>query len=308
MKVLFNRQWLSSVKKLPERLEVVTHYLDTEREMSARMSVNPRTFEILNAAVETCRVAPGAGGSPGAREIPELAGVSAYFEAGRELRKARWQNELEQSLCAENVRAVIQAETFLLPERGFASAEAYEDYWRENYRNSCRYYSNLDRVKRTWMEHIAGQRRTDTLYVRSHGYHLYAFAGPPDGSPPFNGPGGAAALFPSGREGYLLTGSFSDSFHELGLVLLLNGEDFTVVSAWAGMLRGPDAVCCEGMAEAASLKGKKFSPPPAKKEIAALLGGENGCVHLIDVAHNLAETLALGNNFTGREATGRFPG
>jgi hypothetical protein len=311
VKTLFNRQWVCTVKKLPEHLAVETHYLDTKREMSARMSVDPRTFEILNAALEVCRASPGAGSPPGTREIPELSGIPAYFEAGRELRKVNWADELEQSLFAENVRAVIQAETFLLPERGFASEEAYDGYWRDNYRNSCRYYSNLDRVKRTWTEHVAGQVRARTLYVRTHGYHLYSLADFPSGhSPggPFGAPPAAFEPSPSGREDLLLTGTFSDSFHELGLTLLLNGEDFTVVSARAGMLRGPDAVCFEGMAEAASLKGKKFSPPPAKKEIAALLGGENGCVHLIDVAHNLAETLALGNNFNGREAAGRFPG
>lgn len=279
MKALFNRQWLCTAKKFPHGVLAETHYLDTRREMSVQITVDPYSFAILKAVVEIYRT-PGGREFCKSREIPELAGVTAYFDAGRELRKIPWENELEHNLMAENVRAVIQAETYLIKERGYASDEEYDDYWREMYRNTCRYYSNLERVKVTWFEHIAGQERFGNLFSRHHSYTLYSaennhFPCSPENPSP----------------GLILTGIFHDSFHELSLVLALNGGENTVISARAHMLRGPDDVCREGMAEAANLVGKPFSPPPGKKEIAALLGGRNACVHLIDLAGNLGQTL-----------------
>ncbi|MEW6424611.1 MAG: DUF2889 domain-containing protein [Bacillota bacterium] len=279
MKALFNRQWLCAVKKLPEGVRAQTHYLDTKREMSVQMLVDPHTFAIREAIVETYR-APGGREFCKSREIPELVGVVAYFEAGRDLRKIAWENELEQNLFAENIRAVIQAETYLIKERGYASAKDYDDYWREMYRNTCRYYSNLEKVKKTWLEHIADQERFSNLYCRCHSYTLYS----PERSPENHSSGN-----PSG--GFVLTGTFHDSFHELSLVLKLNGGGSVIAGARAQMLRGPDDVCKEGMTEAVHLIGKPLAPAPGKKEIAALLGGQNGCVHLIDLAYNLGQTL-----------------
>lgn len=279
MKALFNRQWFCTVKKLPESVQAETHYLDTKQEMSAQMLVDTYSFTILKATVEIYR-APGGREFCRQREIPEMAGVVAYFDAGRELRKIPWENELEHNLMAESMRAIIQAETYLTKERGYSSAEEYDDYWREIYRDTCRYYSNLERVKHTWLEHIADQERFGTLFSRHHSYTLYSAENDSLSYSPEN---------PS--PGLILTGTFHDSFHELGLVLELDGSKNTVISARAHMLRGPDDVCREGMAEAVNLIGKSFSPPPGKKEIATLLGGQNACVHLIDLASNLGQTL-----------------
>ncbi|WP_156896785.1 DUF2889 domain-containing protein [Desulfovirgula thermocuniculi] len=270
MEAIFNRQWTCVVKRLSGVLEAETHYLDTAREMSVRLTVEPRTFAILKATSETCR-SPEGRERCRAREIPELAGVTAYFEASKELHRVRWESELERLLIAESIRGVIQAETFLLPERGFASAKAYDEYWEQMYRNSCRYYSNLERVRRRWMEHVAEQERFGLLYARHYALSVYGAGG--------------------GSSRLLLTGAFGDSFHELNLVLEVAWPGGSVVSASARMLRGPDEVCREGMELASGLVSRQLTALRGKKEVAALLGGQNGCVHLIDLAYNLLQTV-----------------
>ena len=277
MKALFNRQWLCTAKKFPHGVLAETHYLDTRREMSVQITVDPYSFAILKAVVEIYRT-PGGREFCKSREIPELTGVTAYFDAGRELRKIPWENELEHNLMAENVRAVIQAETYLIKERGYASAEDYDDYWREMYRNTCRYYSNLERVKRTWFEHIADQERFGNLFSRHHSYTLYT-------------PENDSYVSKNSSPGFILTGIFQDSCHELSLVLELNGNEKNVVSTRAYMLRGPDDVCREGLAEVTKFIGKSLFPPLDKKEISALLGGRNACIHLVDLMYNLGRTL-----------------
>lgn len=270
MEALFNRQWTCTVKKLPEGLQAETHYLDTTQEMSVQMIVEPHTFAVIRASAEVYRSPKGKEYCK-AREVSELAGVIAYFDASKKLRQIKWENDLEQFLFAESIRGIIQAETFLLPERGFASDAAYEEYWRQMYRNSCRYYSNLDQVKRLWLEHVAEQKRFGHLFARHYSHTVFTAKDKPSQ--------------------LILTGAFNDSFHELNLVIELNNTNDTVVAAYARMLRGPDDVCYEGMKETVNLTYKPLMFLQEKRELANLLGGQNGCVHLIDLAYSLVQTL-----------------
>jgi len=270
MELLFGRRWASTVRSSPEGILTQTHYLDKDNELSAKMLVEPQSFAILEAVIETNRIPKGVEFCD-CRKITGLEGVTAYFGVGRELRQIKWERELEQILFAENIRALIQAETSLIKERGFASEQEYEAYFRQMYLNSCRYYSNLERVTLPWVEYAVNQKRFEVLYSRCHSYDLYALT---EVSP---GP-------------VVLTGNFSDSYHEIGLWLKI--EQDVVTGARAKMLRGPDNVCCEAMALDVELIGRRFYPPLSKKEISVLLGGPNGCVHLMDVAYNMGQTLA----------------
>lgn len=270
MELLFGRRWTCTVQSTPEGVLTQTHYQDKNDELSAKMLVEPQSFAILEAVVETNRNPKGVD-SCECRKITGLKGITAYFGAGKELRKIPWEHELEQFLFAENIRALIQAETSFVKERGFASDQEYEKYFREMYLNSCRYYSNLDRVTLAWVDYAALQKRFETIYSRFHSYNLYALTGA------FPGP-------------VVLTGDFSDSYHEIGLWLKVEQE--IVTGARAKMLRGPDNVCYEAMALEVELIGRQFYPPPSKKEISELLGGPNGCVHLMDIAYNMGQTLA----------------
>ena len=94
--------------------------------------------------------------------IDSLQGVQAYLGSGPQLREALKSigENLERTLFNDCVIGIVQAETFLFPERGYQDVDAYNNFWEKSYVGSCRYYSNLDQVKKTgWIIsglHLAG--------------------------------------------------------------------------------------------------------------------------------------------------------
>jgi len=261
---VFQRHWHTTVRRVRSGalLDAQTVYRGTDGEYAALLQLQAETFRIVAAtwesyAPELTTVA-----------IEGLVGVEAYFNSGPVLKETLKElGEFPSALFAESVRGMIQSETFLLAERGFVSPEAYDQYWDEFYAGACRYYSNLDRVTQTWREH-AGPYRTTGLFNRFKCQNVYA-----------------------GAAGYRLTGLFSDSFHELGVDLTLD-PNLTVVKAEAAMLRMPDKVCREAMAHAGQLTGLVLDGL-SKKQIAALLGAGEGCVHLIDLVYDAMESLKI---------------
>jgi len=244
-----------------------TFYLDTQNEFSIHALVEPKRFKIIKATVEICRTPKGVDFCR-KRELPEMAGADAAFGAGEALRKVHWQSKLEQNLFAENTKSLFQSLVPILTENGMG--HLIDDYMHKNFVNSCRFYSNLDRVKMNWADHTKNQKRFGNYFSRHQSYTVFS-----------------PADFP---EILNLTGMFSDSFHELSLVLKINGKRL-VAEARAQMLRGPDDVCYEVPLESVNIIGKELSPDLPKKEIASFLGGENGCMHLTDMAYNLGQAL-----------------
>ncbi|MCL4439396.1 MAG: DUF2889 domain-containing protein [Firmicutes bacterium] len=266
MRSLRHRHWHTSVRiSGPENITCVTTLLSTARECSASLLVNKKTFCIEMARWEVYR---GPGG-PVSMNIEDLAGVEAYLGSGAALRRSLSGCGAAEALplLAESVRGIIQAETFLFRERGFKDSQSYDEYWKTMYANSCRYYSNLDRVTTRWEEHIGGQERFGTLYnkfkavsVSEDGGILHAEA------------------------------SMSDSFHEVGIDARLDKKIGTLTTAHCRLLRGPDQVCFETAEFSSNLLGKRLAGL-TKKEVAAALAGNNGCVHIIDTWHDLALVL-----------------
>lgn len=271
MRCLFQRYWHTSVRRNGEELLMgKTDYFDTKREIAAWMMVNVQTFNIQEAVLAKYR-APGEIERK-VRSIPGLQGVKAYFGSGPRLREGLKEvgNPLAASLFAEIVRGIIQAETFLLKERGFASVGEYGKYWDNFYAGSCRYYSNLDRVSQSWSDYVGSTEREGNLFVRFKSQHLYKFK----------------------PHTYLITGNLSDSFHEMSVCLEVNERDRRVLAAEGELMRIPDKVCKESTAYLQKLVNLELAGL-SKKEIAGLLGKAQGCVHLIDVVYDAAETLAL---------------
>jgi hypothetical protein len=252
-----------------QKLLVEVTYCGTDREACARLVVDPETFAVREAAWEKYRTPQGAGCKT--LNLPQLAGMEAYFNCGGIMREALapLQDSCANGLFAEAVRGLIQAETFLYKERGFSSAEAYEHNWNSLYVNSCRYYSNLDRVTQGWYEHVGCITRTGSLFNRMKTQVLYL----QDNS-------------------YLLAGHLNDSFHGVSVELELEKDSFMVKSARGDLLRAPDCVCGEAAGLMKELEGKNLGGIK-KKDIARLLGGGNACVHLIDLVSDGLETLEL---------------
>lgn len=269
MQCLFQRTWHTSVRLANNELRVESTYLGTDKELAAWMIVDPESFLIRRAGWEVYR-AQGQD-YPQTTEITELEGTEAYFGSGEALNRALSPLGFPEAkeLFADGVRGVVQAETFLWQNRGYASAREYEDRWFELFKNGCRYYSNTDRVTGSWYEHVGYSKRSGSLFNRMKSQALYI-----------------------DHNAFLLSGHFIDSFHSLAMNLSLEKEEGRITAAEGQILRAPDKVCVESSAYMDKLPGKSL-PEFNKKEIALLLGAENGCVHLVNLVSDGAQTFSL---------------
>lgn len=270
MEIIYHSSFFSGAKIIHgERVLAETGLVSTEFEGTGWMVADCRDLRIKEAGWDICR-SPG-GVMNGGKTVPELVEVEAYLGAGPALRRATAGKDTEglpRELLSECVRAVIQADAWLLDYRGFSSARAYEQYWDKMYVNECRYYSNLHRVEGGWFEEISRYQRKRYLFSRFLNCQI-------------------------GRRedgGISATGNFSDSFHDLGVWLEL---DASGVVSRCGMdyLRATAPLCFENKMHMLKMVGKNFIKM-TKKEVGGLLGGPQGCFHLVDLVHGLSGVVA----------------
>jgi hypothetical protein len=266
--LLLQRNWHLSVRFEGGKLISEAVYCGTDRELNARLIVEPKLLKILNAWWEVYR-APGFT-RPEIIEISQLEGLEAYFGCGAGLRQALHflDDPFAVGLFSDAVRGVIQAETFLYKERGFPSSSEFENNWTNEYNSSCRYYSNLERVSQDWYEHIGYDERTGNLFNRTK-----------------------TQILSRVNDLYNVVGHLNDSFHGIAANMLLK-ENGLVEQARGIILRAPDEVCKEATDSLESLVGKNILLL-SKKDIAFLLGNNQGCIHLIDLISEGIETLKL---------------
>jgi len=267
MKSLFQRNWYTEVRRSDlGLLQAKTSYVDTNREAVAHLLVDVHSFIIKEALWEEQRSTETI--LARTREVTPLQGSEAYFSSGPALKEvaAFLKDPLAVALFSETVKGIIQAETFLFIERGYGSETEFDDKWTDFYIGSCRYYSNLDRVTKSWYEHVGESKRAGNLFVRFKTQSLFKLA---------NGQ-------------YLLTGNLSDSFHEVNVRLKL--DKFTVQEADGVLLRTPDIICREAASLLSNLHGINLRGIP-KKELASILGKGQGCVHVIDLVSDCVQLL-----------------
>ncbi|WP_276621278.1 DUF2889 domain-containing protein [Syntrophomonas wolfei] len=270
MEFLFQRFWHSFVERLDEKYIIArTTYLDTGMEREIVLRIEAESLDIEEAWLLRL-------GRPGmmadsCEELQVLKGIKAYLGSGPELRQAlrSVEDELLRSLVNDTVIAVVQAESFLYRERGYNDAAQYTRAWEEFYLGSCRYYSNLERVKVSWGDFIGAFSRETRLFDRCK----------------------TQQLFREDNGTYRINGSIIDSFHHMTACLELD-QDMTLSQAWADMTRVPDKVCRESTGQLANIIGHTLAGKP-KKELARLLGAGQGCVHLIDLLYDSARMLEL---------------
>ncbi|MBT9172633.1 MAG: hypothetical protein DDT21_01019 [Syntrophomonadaceae bacterium] len=233
-------------------------------EQTVILSVEPDSFLVREARLETF-VTPA---DEAVIPLQQLRGVKAYLDGGSGLKSAlKSLDRPVASLVAEAVRGVVQAETYLLKERGFNSSAEYSNYWENMYAGSCRYYSNLERILHHWDEYAGSRERRNQLFLRSKTYLLYGL----------------------GPNHYLTIGSLVDTFHELNVRLETNNA--VIGLAEADFLRVPDPVCAEAASFLANLAGTDLRHL-RKKDLAHFLGGGQGCIHLIDIIDDCIDTFA----------------
>ncbi len=270
MEFLYQRFWHSFAERLDENYIIArTSYLDSQVEKEIALQVEVENLNIREASLLRL-------GRPGMmadsqEELSALRGIKAYLGSGPDLRKALKgiEDELERSLVNDTVIAVVQAESFLFLERGYDDMARYTRAWEEFYLGSCRYYSNLDRIDTSWGEHIGSYSREQRLFDRCK----------------------TQQLFREENGYYRINGSIIDSFHHITASLELD-SNMVVKRAWADLPRVPDNVCRESKGLLSNIIGQRLPGKP-KREIAALLGAGQGCVHLIDLVYDSARTLEL---------------
>lgn len=265
MQCLYQRNFHTSAQASEDGLLFAqTSHCDAKGETIAKLRVNKNTFSIVDACLEVHRHC----GAGEIISVKEFVGLEAYLGKGPQLRQAfkNIEEPLAGNLFSETVRGVIQAETFLYKERGYASSSQYSEYWNRMYVDSCRYYSNLDRVKNSWDVYASGHERTGYLFLRAKTYFLYS----------------------TGPEELAIAGSINDTFHEMNSWLEVRGNK--IWSAEATILRVPDQVCQESTQFMSNLAGADIDSL-TKKELSGLLGTSQGCVHLIDMIDDSVNTL-----------------
>ena len=270
MQLLLQRNWHISARLEEKGLVAETAYCGTDRELIARLLVDVKYFRVIEAFWEIYR-APGLT-VPKRIEIKELHGITAYFGCGGELRRALsfLRDPFATELFSETVTGIIQAEAFLFRERGYPSSKVYEKDWAKNYTGNCRYYSNLERVSRECYEHIGYDERSGNLFNRTKTQVL---------------------CYHDGKKTYSINSYLNDSFHGIAIEIFLD-RNFIVQEIGGMLLRAQDPVCKESASYLTELTGSNLTTL-SRKDIAARLGGGQGCIHLIEIAADGADTLKL---------------
>lgn len=231
-------------------------------ELTVILTVEPDSFLVSEARLEIF-VAPA---DEATIPLQQLRGVKAYLDGGSGLKSAlKSLDKPVAVLVTEAVRGVVQAETYLLKERGFSSPAEYSGYWETMYAGSCRYYSNLERIRYHWDEYAGSKERRNQLFLRNKTYLLFGL----------------------GQNHFLTVGSFADTFHELNV--RLSTQNSIIQSAEADFLRVPDPVCAEAASFLTNLAGTDLRHI-RKKDLAHSLGGGQGCIHLIDIIDDCIDT------------------
>ena len=270
MEIMYQVNSFSTVKRVHgSELLADCFFLSTGCEAIGQLRVDIESFIIKEARWEVLRSPDGS--LNGEREVEALKGTEAYFDVGGALRRAVGEDGggLAMELLAECIRGIIQAETYVHTVRGYPTARAYEAHWNKFYLDSCRYYSNLDRVNQQWFDHVGSYARDRCLFNRVKNCVVYQ---DPEGN-------------------LTATGTFCDSFHELGLYVSLTDKG-VITSCTGNFLRAPDRVCFENEGHLASLVGKSIAGIK-KKEVAGFTGGPQGCNHLVDLAYDLGKAVAI---------------
>lgn len=87
----------------------------------------------------------------------------------------------------------------------------------------------------------------------------------------------------------MITAVFIDSFHHLGIQLEI-GQNGIVQQAQSNYINAPDPICYKSNEHLDKFLGMNLGQM-SKKEIAVLIGGAEGCNHLVDLIYEFKKVL-----------------
>ena len=174
---------------------------------------------------------------------------------------------LLRTLLNETVGCVILTEPFLTKERGYKDYEAYRIHWDEIYVGVCLYYSRLATDSELW--DYSAVTRTGVLFNRFANQSVFELA----------------------AGGWQVVAAYRDTFHEINVILDIDPE-LTVTKTRGRLLRTPHQVCPAAINYLEALNGHNASSP-VRKTLGKLLGGGEGCVHLIDTVYDALTAMNM---------------
>jgi hypothetical protein len=258
-----------SAERHDEEMTVKSVLISTDYEMSAQVVVDVGSFDIKYARWDAFRTPQGY--TFISKELPDLIGLDAYIYSGKQVRQAVGEemNGIPLELMIECIRGVGQAEAFVIPERGFPILKDFDDYCQMIGKDSCRYYSNLDKIAMRWTEYMGEHSfsRNKGLFDRHKNYQIFS---KPDGS-------------------FWSTAGFTDTFHEIMLLTSFT-QDGLVADCTGNFMRGPDKICFENVMLLSDLVGANLTALN-KRDLAGLVGGPLGCTHLYEMLWDLGRAM-----------------
>lgn len=257
MELIYQRFWHSKVSRIEkDKVVSITDFLDTYSEIRTVLEIGIKDFLISDAFVETFRQ-KGHNLEEALTYHPPIQGIKAYFGAGRPVKEAMNTHPQFTEPVLENIMAVIQAEAYLYQEKGFETPQAYDDFWDEIAKGSCKYYSNREQVQEMFMDTIQPKQRSSKLFGRYRN----------------------VAVFSKGNDKLQVNINFSDSFHEMAIIFTCQGKEFNVSEVQGWMLRCPDRVCRQAVLDLQGIIGLDLAAA-REKDITKRTGGGQGCTHL----------------------------
>jgi len=248
-------------------LLVQCSHLSTFQEALAWMSTDVRYLRIKDVGLQVYR-------SPiemvGYKNFPEIVGMEAYLNSGSQLKRLLSpNNKIAWELLSECIRGIIQAESYYYRERGFLTEADFLNHWQNINKNGCYRFSHPEDAETSWFEYIGDTPRYYNLFNRSHIIHLQ-----------------------EKDTQNILSGIFIDSYHEINIQIISDKSNI-INEANANLVRIPDKICINGARYMHKLVGHNLLDMN-KKDIAGLIGGSEGCTHIVDIVHEACMTVQTG--------------
>lgn len=178
-----------------------------------------------------------------------------------------WKNIRE--LYLEVLRGVLQAEYYMLEDRGYGGYVDYELHWGDSMQGNCRPYNGEMPPVDAWPLYVGGPNHYRT-YDYYNKYKQFTIIDNEDGT-------------------MSATGAYNDSFHELTLVMSFGKEDGIITDYDQMTVRVPFNPCWELQHLHNDLFIGKDIRAFSKRDVGKISGGNMGCYHLVDLVAAIAE-------------------
>ncbi len=210
------------------------------------------------------------------KEIPELEGISGYIDGKRYANiLLEYENgDKLKYMFLQCINGMIQAETYVYKEREFETPDSYNKYWDKLEENGCRMYSNIAPSDPPWMDYAGPITRKMNLFNRFKRVSIIEKQ-----KAELKGEHTSELDIDSDID---IVASFTDSYHELLIMMSLQGEKLEVKSCTIDFVRAPGLACFSNGVHSENFIGEEFKGLD-KRKLIDVFGKSQGCYHVVDI-------------------------